>query len=174
MEPMATNVAGAVVSTKDGVQAQFGNNVTYHWMVPPGRHTYRAKVVANELNLPTPTTIHYATAHLHPYGESLELYDLTTQQSVLRIQAEDFPDKVGVARMGEFQSESGIVITPAHQYELRAEYNNTTSSDSDAMAIFYLYLLEKEFHYPGNKNLQARQIPPFERLEHYIRAAVPG
>jgi hypothetical protein len=174
MEPMATNVAGAVVSTKDGVQAQFGNDVTYHWMVPPGRHTYRAKVAANELNLPAPTTIHYATAHLHPYGESLELYDLTAQQSVLRIQAEDFPDKVGVAHMGEFQSESGIVITPAHQYELRAEYNNTTSSDSDAMAIFYLYLLEKDFHYPGNKNLQARQISPFERLEHFIQAALPG
>src|SRR5207247_1823634 len=130
-----------------------GNDVTYHWMVPPGRHTYRAKVVANELNLTAPTTVHYATAHLHPYGESLELYDLTAQQSVLKIQAEGFHDKVGIAHMGEFQSESGIVITPAHQYELRAEYNNTTSSDADAMAIFYLYLLEKDFRYRGNKNL---------------------
>ena len=107
VEPMATNVAGAVVSTKDGVQAQFGNDVTYHWMVPPGRHTYRAKVVAGELNLREPTTIHYATAHLHPYGESLELYDLTAQQSVLKIDAEDFRDKVGVAHIGEFQPTRG-------------------------------------------------------------------
>ena len=174
VEPMATNVAGAVVSTKDGVQAQFGNDVTYHWMVPPGRHTYRAKVVSNELNLTAPTTMHYATAHLHPYGESLELYDLTAQQSVVKIQAEDFHDKVGVAHMGEFQSERGLLITPDHQYELRAEYNNTTSVDSDAMAILYLYLDEKDFHYPGTNRLQARQTPPFERLEHFIRAALPG
>lgn len=76
---------------------------------------------------------------------------------MVRIQAEDYRDKVGVARMGEFQSEPGVVITPEHEYELRAEYNTTTSSDSDAMAIFYLYLLEKDFHRPTDKNLQARK-----------------
>jgi hypothetical protein len=164
VEMLATNVAGAVVSTKDGVQAQFGSDVTYHWMVPPGRHTYRAKVVANELNLTAPTTLHYATAHLHPYGESLELYDVTAKQSVLKIQAEDYRDKVGVARMGEFQSEKGVVITPTHQYELRAEYNNTTPIASDAMAILYIYLLEKDFHGPTSKSLQASRTTPFERL----------
>ncbi len=153
VEPMGTNNLNAVVSTKDGVQAQFGNDVTYHWMVPPGRHSYRVKVVANQLNLAASTTLHYATAHLHPYGESLELYDLTTAKSVLKIQAEDFKDKVGVMHMGEFQSASGIVVDPSHQYELRAEYNNTTSKDVDAMAILYLYLLEKDFHYPPKSGL---------------------
>jgi hypothetical protein len=101
--------------------------------------------------------LHYATAHLHPYGESLELYDLTTSQSVLKIQAEDFRDKVGVMRMGEFQSTSGIVVDPAHQYELRAEYNNTTSKDVDAMAILYLYLLENDFHYPPKNVVLAKK-----------------
>jgi len=168
IDPMATKT-GAVVSTKDGVQAQFGADVTYHWMVPPGRHTYSARVPAAQLNLTEPTTLHYATAHLHPYGESLELYDLTAKRSVVKIQAEDYRDKVGVARMGEFQSERGVLITPEHQYELRAEYNNTTKSDSDAMAIFYLYLLEKDFHHPADKNLQARHVSPFERLERYLQ-----
>ena len=174
VERIPTNVTGAVVSTKDGVQAQFGSDVTYHWMVPPGRHTYRAKVVANELNLTAPTTLHYGTAHLHPYGESLELYDVTAKQSILKIQAEDYRDKVGVARMGEFQSEQGIVIRPDHQYELRAEYNNTTSTDSDAMAIMYLYLLEKDFHHPTSKSLQANRGTPFERFEHYLHATFAG
>jgi hypothetical protein len=157
VEPMGTNNLNAVVSTKDGVQAQFGADVTYHWMVPPGRHSYRVKVVANQLNLAVSTTLHYATAHLHPYGESLELYDLTTSQSVLKIQAEDFRDKVGVKHMGEFQSASGIVINPSHQYELRAEYNNTTSKDVDAMAILYLYLLENDFHYPPKSGMLAKR-----------------
>jgi hypothetical protein len=76
--------------------------------------------------------------------------------------------------MGEFQSDRGIVITPDHQYELRAQYSNTTFSDSDAMAILYLYLGEKDFHYPSTNRLQARQVPPFERLKHFIRAALPG
>ena len=142
---------------KGGVQAQFGNDVTYHWMVPPGRHSYRVKVVANQLNLTTSTTLHYVTAHLHPYGESLELYDLTALRSVLKIQAEDFHDKVGVKHMGEFQSASGIVVDPAHQYELRAEYNNTTSKDVDAMAILYLYLLENDFHYPPKSGMLAKK-----------------
>jgi hypothetical protein len=168
IDPTVGKAGGSVVSTKDGVQAQFGSDVTYHWMVPPGRHTYSAQVPASQLNLTAPTTLHYATAHLHPYGESLELYDLTAQQSVVKIQAEDYRDKVGVARMGEFRSEPGVIITPDHQYELRAEYNNTTSSDSDAMAIFYLYLLEKDFHRPADKNLQARHVSPFERLERYL------
>lgn len=174
VEPMAARAAGAVVSTKGGVQAQFGNDVTYHWMVPPGRHTYRVRVAAKELNLNAPTTLHYATAHLHPYGESLELLDLTAQRSVLKIGAEDYRDKVGVAHMGEFQSESGVVIAPDHQYELRAEYNNTTSSDSDAMAILYLYLLENNFHYPGIQGVRARHISPPERLGYFLRAAFAG
>ncbi len=174
VEAMATNVASGVVSTKDGVQAQFGSDVTYHWMVPPGRHTYCATVAAKELNLTAPTTMHYATAHVHPYGESVELYDITARQSVLKIQAEDYPDKVGVARMGEFRSERGVVISPEHQYEIRAEYNNTTRTDSDGMAVMYIYLLEKDFHRPTVNTLQARHISPFEWLARFVRTTFTG
>ncbi|HTS18917.1 MAG TPA: hypothetical protein VMP11_15195 [Verrucomicrobiae bacterium] len=174
IDPLSTNTTGAVISTKDGVQAQFGSDVTFHWMVPPGRHAYRSKVVAGQLNLSEPTTVHYATAHLHPYGESLELYDLTAQRSVLKIDARDYSDKVGVARMGEFQSEAGMLITPAHQYELRAEYNNTTSAPSDAMAILYLYLLERDFHRPAVKNLQAGGDSLLRHMEHFLRTGFAG
>ena len=174
VEPMATNATAGVVSTKDGVQGQFGNDVTYHWMVPPGRHSYRVKITANQWNVAASTTLHYATAHLHPYGESLELFDLTTAQSVLKIAAEDFRDKVGVAHMGEFQSERGLVINPAHQYELRAEYNNTSSASVDAMAILYLYLLENDFHYPAGKGIQVQHAPASEHVDQIPHAARPG
>ncbi len=76
--------------------------------------------------------------------------------------------------MGEFQSDTGMVITPTHQYELRAEYNNTTSSASDAMAILYLYLLEKDFHRPTSRNLQAGPVTPFEQLERFWRKTAAG
>jgi hypothetical protein len=76
--------------------------------------------------------------------------------------------------MGEFRSAGGIVVDPSHQYELRAEYNNTTSKDVDAMAIMYLYLLENDFHYPSAKSLEVRHISPFERLEHLVGLSRPG
>jgi len=174
VQPVATNGTTGVVSTKDGVQPQFGSDVTFHWTVPPGRHTYCAKVMPNELNLTAPATLHYATGHLHPYGESVELYDLTAQQSVLKIAAEDYRDKAGVARMGEFQSERGVLISPEHQYEIRAEYNNTTSSASDAMAILYAYLLEKDFRHPTANALQASHISPFQRFERFLRSSLAG
>ena len=39
---------------------------------------------------------------------------------------------------------SGVPIFRGHRYELTAEYNNTSSANTDAMAILYLYLLEKD------------------------------
>ena len=67
-----------------------------------------------------------------------------------------------------------MVITPTHQYELRAEYNNTTSAASDAMAIMYLYLLEKDFHRPTSQTLQASRGTTFERFERFLRTPFTG
>jgi hypothetical protein len=50
VEPMATNVVGGVATMKGGVQAQFGNDVTYHWMVPPGRHSCREPIEPHHLD----------------------------------------------------------------------------------------------------------------------------
>ena len=76
--------------------------------------------------------------------------------------------------MGEFQSERGLVINPAHQYELRAEYNNTSSASVDAMAILYLYLLENDFHYPAGKGIQVQHAPASEHVDQIPHAARPG
>ncbi len=135
-------------ATIGGVLPQFGNDVTIHWMVPPGRHTYRT-ILGKQMQLPAATTVHYATAHLHPFAEALELYDLTTEKSVFRLGSRDFKDRIGVEHMDQFSSEEGVLLDPAHQYELRADYNNPLDHDTDAMAILYIYLLEKEFKKPS-------------------------
>jgi len=119
-----------------------GETPTNHWMVPPGRHTYKIEITP-QLNLPFDTTIHYATIHVHPFARGMELRDLTTGQTILRLNARDWPDRIGVAHVEEFKSNNGIPILLSHRYELAVEYDNTSGSNTDAMAILYLYLLEK-------------------------------
>jgi hypothetical protein len=120
-----------------------GGGLTEHWIVPLGRHFYTTEITS-QLNLPFDTTIHYATIHVHPFARGLELRDLTTSTTILRLNSRDWPDRAGVAHVGEFKSIEGIPILRNHRYELTAEYDNTSGSKTDAMAILYLYLLEKD------------------------------
>ena len=116
--------------------------MTNHWTVPSGRHLYTTDVTP-QLNLPFDTTIHYATIHVHPFARWIELRDLTTGQTIVRLNSQDWPDRVGVSRVDEFKSVEGVPILRGHRYELTTEYVNTSGSNTDAMAILYLYLLEK-------------------------------
>jgi hypothetical protein len=101
--------------------------------------------VTPQLNLPFDTTIHYATIHVHPFARGMELRDLTTSETILRLNSRDWSDRIGVAHVEEFKSVAGIPILRGHRYELAVEYDNTSNSNTDAMAILYLYLLEKDF-----------------------------
>jgi hypothetical protein len=120
-----------------------GEGLMNHWIVPPGHHIYKTEITP-QLNLPFDTTIHYATIHVHPFARGMELRDLTTGLTILRLNSQDWPDRVGVAHVDEIKSIEGIPISRDHRYELTAEYDNTLDSKTDAMAILYLYLLEKD------------------------------
>ncbi len=127
----------------DGTAAAPNEGLMNHWIVPPGRHLYRTEITP-QLNLPFDTNIHYATIHVHPFARGMKLRDLTTGVTVLDLSSRDWPDRVGVASVDEFKSVKGITISRTHRYELLVEYDNTLSADTDAMAILYLYLLEKD------------------------------
>jgi hypothetical protein len=132
------------VNTLDGSTAlKPAEGLTNHWTVPAGDHIYKMEVTP-QLNLPFDTTIHYATIHVHPFARGMELRDLTTGQTILRLNSQDWPDRIGVAHVEEFKSDEGIPILRSHRYELTVEYDNTSGSNTDAMAILYLYLLEKD------------------------------
>jgi hypothetical protein len=120
----------------------FGEGKTPHWIVPEGHHVYRTDITS-QLNLPFDTTVHYATIHVHPFARSMELRDLTSGIAVFRLNSQDWPDRVGVAHVDELKSIKGIPIYRDHRYEVTVEYDNTSDSKTDAMAILYLYLLEK-------------------------------
>ena len=134
--PKMTSPNGSTMGTPNG-------GFTNHWNVPTGRHVYTTEITP-QLNLPFDTTIHYATIHVHPFARGMELRDITTHTTVLRLNSQDWPDRVGVARVDEYKSIDGIPISRDHRYELSVEYDNTSDAKTDAMAILYLYLLEKD------------------------------
>lgn len=116
--------------------------MTNHWTVPTGYHVYTTDVTP-QLNLPFDTTIHYATIHVHPFARGIELRDVTTGRTIFKLNSEDWPDRIGVAKVDEFKSIQGVPILRGHRYELTTEYDNTSGANTDAMAILYLYLLDK-------------------------------
>lgn len=134
-----------------GLLRQFGKDNTIHWMVPPGRHSYRTDVTA-QMELPYDTTAHLITGHLHPYGTSMRLVDKQSGKVVFEITSQNFSDKIGVQRMSEIVSTEGVAIRKGHQLELVADYENTTDQPIDAMAIMYLYLAES----PDKNHLAAK------------------
>ncbi len=124
----------------------FGRRFSSFWEVPPGRHTYRSRVLDFMMKLPYDTTIHYAVAHLHPFAESLELRDLTTGETLIKTRVRQAGGgRLGIAEVEDFSSVEGIPVYHDHEYELIAIYDNTTQEDHDSMAVMYLYVLAKDF-----------------------------
>ena len=129
-------------ASPEGIVAQFGQENTAHWMVPPGRHVYRSEVTP-QLNLPFDTTVHYVTGHLHPFGRSLKLIEMDSGETVFEIRAESLADRLGVQTVSEISSRKGEPIHTDRRYELVTEYVNTTDRPIDAMAILYLYAADE-------------------------------
>ncbi len=119
-----------------------GHELTGHWHVPPGHHEYRYEIEDLDRMIPWDTRAHYISAHLHPFGTSLELVDLTTGETVFRSVAENFPDRVALREITHYSSVEGKPIHRDHRYELIATYDNTTDADVDSMAVMYLYLAD--------------------------------
>lgn len=126
---------------------QFGRRFTGHWQVPPGREVNHTPVTAL-MALPFDTTVHYIAVHLHPFAESVELYDLTENRSVFRSRARNTREGIGLASVETYSSRVGIPVYKDHEYELISIYDNPTSENHDAMATVMLYLLDKEFKHP--------------------------
>ncbi len=127
-----------VLTNKEGQQD------SYHWFVPPGRHQYRY-ILAKGLELPYDTTVHHISIHVHAYAKSLELRDVTTGKRIFKSRVKNYNQRIGVAESQCYSSAKGIPVFKNHQYELICEYDNPTSNDIDAMAVLYAYFLTKSF-----------------------------
>lgn len=133
-----------VLAGKRTISDKYGRSFAAHWVVAPGleeNHT----LVTEMLALRQDTTAHYVAVHLHPFAKSLELRDLTTGRSVFRSMATNRLGRVGLERVEYFSSENGFPLYKDHEYTLVSVYDNTSGEPQDAMAVMFIYMLDKNY-----------------------------
>ncbi len=130
---------GKTVPTAGQIRDGSGQRFSAHWVVPPGRQIYRTPI-AREVLANAGASIHYAVAHLHPFAESIALRDVSTGRDVIKLNARNFKDRVGLREVEQFSSVKGVALSPHHEFELVSVYNNTSREDQDAMASMWVYL----------------------------------
>ncbi len=119
----------------------------HHWMVPPGRHTYRSALTrpmfrspGNSLGISEGTRIHFMRPHLHGYGESVALIDKTTGETIWKGTAENAKELRHIVSVDIYSDADGIPLYPNHQYELEIVYNNPTQKPIDAMGALRAFV----------------------------------
>jgi hypothetical protein len=137
------------VTAVDGYEFSdtLGQRFSTHWIIKPGReenHTRVTKMMA----LPFDTTLHFLAVHMHPFGESLELRDVTADKSIFKSHVRNLDGQIGLAAVEYFSSEEGVPVYKDHEYELVSVYNNTTGANQDSMAVMYAYFLDQNYRGP--------------------------
>lgn len=120
-----------------------GQLYTGHWVVPKGRDTL-AYNVTEMLALPFNTTLHFASVHVHPYCEALELKDLTTGELVFRSEIQHVEGVTKMSNIEVYSSSTGTMLYTDHEYELICYTNNTSGAEKDMMAVMLLYFHDAE------------------------------
>ena len=120
-----------------------GESLSGHWVIFPGRETYRYDIT-HQLQLKDSTTMHHIATHLHPFSEKLSLKDKTTSAILFTAEAKNYSGKIGLKSISTFSSKEGIMLYPDHNYELILETNNTSNTNQDMMASMFVFLYDKE------------------------------
>ncbi|MEP2935005.1 MAG: hypothetical protein ABJM06_04760 [Gilvibacter sp.] len=123
--------------------ASNGRRMSGHWVIFPGKQTYRS-LVNDQLQLKDTTRLHHIATHLHPFAESLSLKDITADTIIFKALAINHQDKIGLEKIAEFTSEEGVLLYPDHDYQLVLQTNNTSDSRQDMMASMFVALYDSE------------------------------
>ena len=122
-----------------------GISYSGHWVIPPGKQTYSYNVT-EQLALKDTITLHHIATHLHPFAEKLTLIDTTSDTIISTSSAQNYNDRIGLAKVSYLSDKQGIKLYESHSYKLVLETNNTTDIDQDMMASMALFLYDKEMH----------------------------
>lgn len=128
-----------------------GHRVTAHWVVHPG---YEKRETVLGKMFPIDTTAHYISVHMHNYGKSLELYDMTADQTVFRSVCTPSKDGKGLAAATHYCSETGLPVYRDHIYKVISEYDNTSGQDQTAMAFVFVYIYNPDFKKPSKEKIE--------------------
>jgi hypothetical protein len=111
------------------------------FFVPSGRHEQ-----ARTFQLDFEGRIHFMGTHIHPYAESMALYNVTRDELVWKGSAQN--NAAGeTSDMEVFSSIEGYPVHAGETYKFVSTYNNPTEDFIDAMAgIFIFYSRERSHH----------------------------
>lgn len=125
----------------DPFQDRYGRKYTGHWIIDDSLETLTTDVT-RMLLLTEDARVHFISVHVHPFCESLELLDDSTNQIIYKASTKNFKDKIGLSKISYLSSPEGILLSQNHPYTLRSVYNKTDSARHTAMATMFLYLEE--------------------------------
>jgi hypothetical protein len=108
--------------------------VPHLYFVPPGQDEKQLN-----FEMPFDGRIHFLGTHMHPYGLSIELFNVTRSERVWT--GRRVTDSQGrMVAMETFSSEEGYTVRAGESYRVTAVYDNPTGHPMDAMAgLFLLY-----------------------------------
>ena len=120
-----------------------GNPMAGHWVIFPGKITYRSNVT-KQLSLTDSTTFHHISVHLHPFAEELSLKDLTADNILFTSKVINHKDRIGLEKADSFSSTEGVMLYADHEYQMILTVNNTSGKFQDMMASMFVFLYDKE------------------------------
>ena len=83
--------------------------------------------------------------HVHPYCESVELRDLSTQSTLFKLRVHRNGASPNPTAVEHFNDVKGLPMFKDHRYELVSVYNNDSEKTQDAMVNMFLFLHDKTF-----------------------------
>jgi hypothetical protein len=105
--------------------------VPHLFFVEPGKDERQTA-----FTLPFDGTIHFLGTHIHPYGASVELFNVSRNELVWKGKREKQPD----GPMQVYSSGDGYRFRAGETYRITSVYENTNKDRIDAMAgLFMLY-----------------------------------
>ena len=107
--------------------------VPHLFFVPPGQHVRRTTV-----RFPFDGRIHFIGTHLHPHGESMELFNISRQERVWKgIRITDAAGRM--VGMEVYSSTEGYPVRAGESYRMTSVYDNPRTHVIDAMAGLFIY-----------------------------------
>lgn len=130
-----------------------GEEITWHWVIPPGRHSYRTMHPEHRFDLEGP--IRAAGAHVHPFCEKMSLIEAIPGQrkkTVFTLHSRtDTSQGIRIMHIDYLTwPATGITLSKDKkaQYGWEVTYNNTSGVDQDSMAGTTLYFSDLKFQKP--------------------------
>jgi hypothetical protein len=114
-----------------------GQGRATHYVVKPGASEY-----VNDYPkgfFPTKARIHFIKLHLHRFGQSVTLFDVTAGKPVWSGRA-SYDAKKEIEKTDSYSSVEGLEVFPDHEYRVVAKYVNPLPHNVDGMGVLRLYL----------------------------------